>query len=86
VNVLNEFLDTAERYAQFEWAHIRKEEDVLLPLAQEVLTTEDWEDILCAFRESDNPSFGIKPRDQAELLYQRILELAPAPIGYGKRA
>ena len=44
---------------------------------------DDWAAINTAFRENDNPLFGIKPKEEAELLYQRILSLAPAPIGYG---
>lgn len=75
------FRDAALRYAQFEWSHLRREEDLLFPLAEAHLTPEDWAAIHQAFRENDNPLFGLKPRDQAEQLYQRILELAPAPIG-----
>ncbi|MBI3150226.1 MAG: hemerythrin domain-containing protein [Betaproteobacteria bacterium] len=75
------FRDAALRYAQFEWSHLRREEDLLFPLAEEYLQAEDWASIHKAFRENDNPLFGLKPRDHAEQLYQRILELAPAPIG-----
>ena len=51
--------------------------------AERVLTAEDWAEINAAFRENDNPLFGIKPKEEAEALYQRILALAPAPIGFG---
>lgn len=77
------FIATAERYAEFEWAHLRTEEDVLIPIAERVLTDADWRAIHQAFEENDNPLFGIKPRDEAEALYHRILTLAPAPIGFG---
>lgn len=77
-----DFCATAEKYAELEWAHMRLEEDVLMPMAEKVLTTEDWDEINATFRENDNPLFGIKPKEEAERLYQRILELAPAPIGY----
>lgn len=76
-----QFRDAALRYAQFEWSHLRREEDLLFPIAEVHLLDEDWEAIHKSFRANDNPLFGIKPRDQAEQLYQRILELAPAPIG-----
>lgn len=79
---MDDFCATAEKYAELEWAHMRLEEDVLMPMAEKVLTTEDWDEINTTFRENDNPLFGIKPKDEAERLYQRILELAPAPIGY----
>lgn len=81
-----QFFDTAERYAELEWAHLRTEEEVFMPIAERVLSAEDWAEIADAFRENDNPLFGIKPKDEAETLYQRILALAPAPIGFGGRA
>lgn len=80
------FFDLAERYAELEWAHLRTEEEVLLPIAERVLTADDWAEINTAFRENDNPLFGIKPKEEAEALYQRILSLAPAPIGFGGKA
>ena len=76
------FFDLAGRYIQFEWAHMRKEEDLLMPIAERVLDKSDWEEIDRAFRENDNPLFGIKPKEEAERLYRRILSLAPAPIGW----
>lgn len=78
------FYDLANRYVELEWAHMRKEEDDLLPIAERTLAPEDWAEIGQAFRENDNPLFGIKPKEEAEYLYQKILNLAPAPIGYGR--
>jgi len=78
------FYAAAEAYAETEWEHMRREEDELMPLAERVLTVEDWQRIFEAFRENDNPLYGLKPKDDAERLYQRILSLAPAPIGYGR--
>lgn len=77
------FYELANRYVELEWAHMRKEEDDLLPIAERTLAAEDWAAIGQAFRENDNPLFGIKPKEEAERLYQKILSLAPAPIGYG---
>lgn len=76
------FFDLASRYIQLEWAHMRKEEDLLMPIAERALDKADWEEIDRAFRENDNPLFGIKPKDEADRLYRRILSLAPAPIGW----
>jgi len=75
------FRGAALRYAEFEWGHLRKEEDLLFPLAEQHLLPEDWREVHQAFRENDNPLFGLKPRDEADRLYQRILDLAPPPIG-----
>ena len=77
------FFATADHYAELEWEHLRTEEDVFLPIAERVLLAADWQEIAAAFRENDNPLFGIKPKDEAESLYQRILNLAPPPIGFG---
>jgi hemerythrin-like domain-containing protein len=77
------FFDAAERYAELEWTHLQTEEEQLLPLAERVLTAADWKEIDAAFEENDNPLFGIKPKEEAEALYQKILSLAPAPIGFG---
>jgi hemerythrin-like domain-containing protein len=79
------FARAVEQYAQFQWEHIRKEEDSLMPIAEKSLTADDWQRIAAAFRENDNPLFGIKPKDEAERLYQKILSLAPPPIGTGSR-
>jgi len=76
------FFDTADHYAELEWEHLRTEEDVFMPIAERVLSTHEWAEIAAAFRENDNPLFGIKPKDEAETLYQRILSLAPSPIGF----
>jgi branched-chain amino acid transport system ATP-binding protein len=37
-------------YAEFQWEHMGKEENVVLPLAEEHLTAEDWQIIDAAFR------------------------------------
>lgn len=75
------FAEAVERYAEFQWEHIRKEEDRLMPIAEKSLAAEDWRRIAAAFRENDNPLFGIKPKEDAERLYQKILSLAPPSMG-----
>jgi len=77
-----DFFNLVDRYTELEWQHMRREEDDLFPIAERVLTADDWKEIYAAFRENDNPLFGIKPKEEAERLYRRILTLAPAPIGY----
>lgn len=77
------FFDATDEYAQYQWMHIGKEERLLLPLAQRVLTDDDWREVSAAFHAMDNPPFGMQPRVDAENMYRRILDLAPAPIGYG---
>ena len=67
----------AAAYADMQWEHIRKEEDVLMPLAERVLDAGDWRRIAEAFQHDDHPPYGIKPKDDAERLFRRILALAP---------
>ncbi len=73
-----EFACAADAYVDFHWRHMTREEDVLLPLALRRLTQGDWAEIARAFRDNDNPLSGVKPRDEAEALYRRILALVPA--------
>jgi hemerythrin-like domain-containing protein len=61
---------------------MRKEEQQLLPLAERVLTAEDWKAINQAFAQNSDPVAGMKERDY-EQLFSRIANLAPAPVGLG---
>jgi hemerythrin-like domain-containing protein len=77
-----EFQQTFDAYADFHWKHMRKEEQQLLPLAERVLTAEDWKAINQAFAQNSDPVAGMKERDY-EQLFSRIANLAPAPVGLG---
>jgi hemerythrin-like domain-containing protein len=70
------FATAVDEYADFHWRHMQREEDRLLPLAASHLTAEDWDRVNAAFRANDNPLDGIRPKDEAESLYRRILSLA----------
>jgi hemerythrin-like domain-containing protein len=79
-----EALDEAVRdYAEFHWAHMRKEEEVLLPIAERVLSEEDWGAIHQAFLANQDPRFGGDTADSFRRLFSRIVALAPPPIGVG---
>jgi hemerythrin-like domain-containing protein len=73
-----------ELYAQFHWSHMRKEEQQLLPLAERALTSEDWTAIEAAFAGNEDPIADLREKDFARL-YQRIVSLAPDPVGLGDR-
>ena len=72
------FCDAAEEYVKFEWAHMRREEDRLLPLAEALIPADEWRRIDEAFLANDNPLSGIRPKDEGDALYRRIIELSPA--------
>jgi hemerythrin-like domain-containing protein len=80
------FRRTVEEYADFHWMHMRREEDLVLPLAERVLSEADWRAIAVAFKENDDPLFGIKPKEVLTGLFRRILMLTPPPIGIGPEA
>lgn len=77
-----EFRQAVDDYAAFHWAHMRKEEEKLLPLAERYLTAEDWDAINVAFRANIDPVAGMHERD-FQKLFTRIAYLTPAPIGLG---
>jgi len=59
------------------------EEKEVLPLAERHLTVGDWEAIDAAFTGHTDPLFGEAPTGDCHKLFQRILNLAPPPIGLG---
>jgi branched-chain amino acid transport system ATP-binding protein len=79
-----EFLEAVDAYAEFHWKHMRKEESELLPLAEKHLAPEDWRAINAAFDVNQDPIAGIRERD-FEALFSKIVNLAPAPLGFGER-
>jgi hemerythrin-like domain-containing protein len=77
------FAAAIHAYAEFHWKHMRKEEEVLLPLAERVLTHDDWQAIDAAFSDTSDPLLGPEARAALRGLFQTILELAPPPVGLG---
>ena len=78
------FAAAVEAYSQFHWDHMGKEENELLPLAQKALTAEDWDAIGTAFAGNQDPIADLREKD-FDKLFQRIVNLAPAPVGLGER-
>ena len=75
------FVAAVERYAAFQWAHMRKEEDVILPAAERALSPADWAAIDSAFASNQDPLVGVRVAEEFRELFQRIMAAAPAPIG-----
>ena len=78
-----EFQQAVDKYAEFHWKHMRKEEQQLLPLAQSHLTPEDWKAADAAFAANADPIAGMQERD-FQKLFTRIANIAPAPVGLGE--
>jgi len=66
--------------------HMRKEEDIVFPLAQRLLTASDWQAIDRAFEENRDPLAADRDTRDFEKLFDRIVNLAPPPIGVGPEA
>jgi hemerythrin-like domain-containing protein len=77
------FSSAVEKLLAEAWQHMATEEKVLIPLATEHLTTEDWAEIARAFGENGDPRFGAEPDHEFRDLFSRIVNLAPPPIGVG---
>jgi hypothetical protein len=56
-----------------------------MPLAERVLSAEDWRGIEAAFTDNTDPVFGRAPREEYAALFKLILSQAPPPVGYGDK-
>ena len=77
------FEEAVRAYSNFHWDHMRKEERVLLPLAEGALTEEDWNAVAVEFARNEDPIADLREKDFTEL-FSRIVTIAPAPVGLGK--
>ena len=77
------FERAAERYVDFYLGHMAMEEQQILPLAERVLTADDWAELDRAFAANRDPLTGHEPEADYVALYTRIVNLVPAPIGLG---
>ena len=77
------FAQAVKSYADFQWAHMRKEEEVILPIAQKALLPADWTDIDAAFRSNADPLVGVDTQREFRELFRRVVTLMPAPMGLG---
>ena len=73
-------------YAESYRNHMRREEEQLFPLARSLLTPFDWVTVDAAFKDNRDPlAFACETND-FEALFDRIVNLAPPPIGLGPEA
>lgn len=76
-----EYSAALERYAGFYFEHMRTEEREVLPLAEQVLSAQDWQEIDAAFGSNRDPLTGHAPDADYAELFQLIATLSPAPYG-----
>lgn len=78
------FMDSLDRYTRFYAEHMRVEETEVLPLAEKMLTDDDWRVIDHDFEANRDPLTGAEPEEAYRALFQKILSITPAPIGLGR--
>jgi hemerythrin-like domain-containing protein len=81
-----EFQAFAEAVAKFvrEYRnHMHKEESIVFPMAERLLSAQDWQAIDRAFAENRDPLAADRDNRDFEKLFERIVNLAPPPIGVG---
>lgn len=81
-----EFAQGVDRFVDGYWDHMRKEEEHVFPLAEKLLTAEDWDAIDSAFGENADPLGRDRDEKDFRKLFSRIVSLAPPPIGVGPAA
>lgn len=77
------FEEAARHYVDFYLAHMKLEEQHILPLARQALTSDDWADLDEAFSGNRDPLLGYEPDAEYRALFTRIVNTVPAPIGLG---
>jgi len=78
------FEQAAQRYVEFYLAHMALEEKEILPLAERMLTADDWAELDEAFEANQDPLTGRhQPEPDFRALFSRIVNVLPAPIGLG---
>lgn len=78
------FEAAAKSYVAFYLEHMRLEETVILPAAEEHLAEADWRALDAAFGANRDPLSDRLPRDPMyDRLFTRIVMKAPEPVGLG---
>jgi len=78
-----QFERSMKQYVDFYHDHMRVEETEVLPLAEKVLTADDWAELDAAFLKNRDPLTGHEPDDAYRPLFKKILMTLAAPIGLG---
>jgi len=79
------FADAVDRFVEGYRQHIRKEEQEVMPIARRVLNAQDWADINRAWAENSDPLTGVSVEKEYEQVLDRIIKLAPPPIGVARQ-
>jgi hemerythrin-like domain-containing protein len=78
-----QFEEAAKRYVDFYMHHMALEEREILPLALQVLSPEDWEELDAGMAMDPDPLAGHAVEAVYRTLFDRIVFGTPAPFGLG---
>ncbi len=70
------FASAVDQYSDAMWQHMAMEEKLLLPLAREHLTEEDWRQMGQAFDENDDPAYTVSRQEDLAALLEQVTRLA----------
>lgn len=76
-NAINPLGEVLDEFADFYWAHMRAEEEQLLPAALGCLSADDWSRVERAFTDSRDPLFDAPCQAEYADLLQFIASHAP---------
>ena len=77
------FMEAVRDYLAFQTKHLQKEEGVVIPMAKQALTEEDWAEIGAAFADNEDPLFGETARAETREKFLGLVNSLPAPYGLG---
>lgn len=77
------FADAVAKFVREYRDHMHKEESIVFPMAERLLSAQDWQAIDRAFAENRDPLAADRDTRDFEKLFDRIVNLAPPPIGVG---
>ena len=77
------FAQAVADYSEFQYAHMRKEEEAVLPVAERAMRASDWAAIDAAFGSNADPLVGVSTQKEFRELFRAVVNLMPAPMGLG---
>jgi len=80
------FANAVEEFVRDYLLHMKKEEEEVFPLALKLLSHGDWAVIDKAYGENHDPFIAEQEKKDLSELLDRIVRLAPPPIGVGPAA
>jgi hemerythrin-like domain-containing protein len=84
-NALAELGAATSTFVDAQLAHMRREEQELLPLVDLTLQDDDWVRLATAFTANNDPLFGRSPRQEFARLRNRLAASAPPGFPFERR-